>query len=67
MGPAQRGARAARLQDEVALGKHECGYVMLFLRKCKLKPSDNLCKGESCCPKPSKESSCPKPKKARAN
>ena len=49
MGPAQRGARAARLQDEVALGKHECGYVMLFLRKCKLKPSDNLCKGEFCC------------------
>ena len=55
------------LQDEVALGKHERGHVMLLLRKRKLKLSDNLCKGESCCPKPSKESSCPKPKKARAN
>ena len=50
-----------------ALGKHERGHVMLLLRKRKLKLSDNLCKGESCCPKPSKESSCPKPKKARAN
>ena len=55
------------LQDEVALGKHERGHVMLLLRKRKLKLNDNLCKGESCCPKPSKESSCPKPKKARAN
>ena len=42
------------LQDEVALGKHERAHTMLLLRKRKLKPSDNQCKGESCCPKPKK-------------
>ena len=44
-------AMSETLQTAVALGKHEREHVLKLLKKRKLTAADNVCPGESCCPK----------------